>query len=355
MIDTEPSYATREDVMAALDFKVTARADARIDRAVAAGSREVDSLCSRAFYPVVDTRKWDWPNSQYARSWRLWLDDSGLIDLTSLTTGGVTIPPGDVILEPNRTGPPYNRVELDISTTAAFIGGDTWQQDIVITGLWGYRNTEGPAGATQGAVDAAATTLVITDAGAVGVGTVLRAGAERLLVTGRRMVTTGQTLQADLTASANNVMVHAVDGDAFQPGEVLLADAERMLIVDIAGDILVVKRAWDGSVLAAHTGATVYAARSLTVLRGALGTTAAPIPDDTVLARWEPPALVRTLAIAEAVTTLSQEPAGYGRVARTSGGGTSSGTGPRPVTSTIDDIRQQCFQAHGRKIRTRAV
>ena len=47
-----------------------------------------------------------------------------------------------------------------------------------------------------------------------------------------------------------------------------------MLITDIAGNNLIVKRQKSGSTLAAHTGSTIYAPRQVTITRGDLGTTA---------------------------------------------------------------------------------
>lgn len=353
MIGMEPWYATREDVKDALDFKVTARADARIDRALAAASRSVEGLCHRRFYPVLGTRVWDWPNGQLARSWRLWLDDSELVELTSVVSGGVTIPTDAVILNPQRTGPPFRSLEIDLSSQYAFQAGDTEQHAVEVTGLWGYRNTETPAGTVVGAVDAAATTITVSDASLVGVGSVLRAGDGRLLVTGRSMADTGTTLAADVTGQANATTIQVADPSAVHEDEVLLLDGERVRVDDIAGDTLIVRRQWDGTPLAAHTaGATVYAPRTLTVVRGVLGTTATPIADGAALVAWAPPPLVRTLTIAEAVTTLSQELAGYARTSRSS----SSGSGTqRPVQSTVEDIRQQCYTAHGRHARSRAV
>lgn len=353
MIDyTEPWYATREDVKDALDFKTTARADARIDRALAAASRSVDGLCHRRFYPAVGTRYWDWPNGQHARAWRLWLDDSELVELTGLVSGGVTIPTGAVILNPQRSGPPYRSLEIDLSSAYALSAGDTEQHAVAVTGLWGYRNAEAPAGTVVGAAGATDTTLTVSDASMVGVGSLLRSGDERLLAVGRSMADTGVTLAADLGGQAKDTTVTVSDGTGAHVGEVLLVDGERLRVDDIAGDTLVVRRQWDGSTLAAHTsGATVYAPRALTVARGAVGTTASAIADGAALVVWEPPSLVRTLTIAEAVTTLSQELAGYARTSRSS----SSSGAPRPVTPTVGDIRDQCYAAHGRHARTRAV
>jgi hypothetical protein len=351
----EPWYATREDVMRALDSRPTARNAGQIDRALEAASRSVDRLCHRRFYPELDTRYFDWPDSQYGTSWRLWLDDSTLISVTSLSSGGTSIATDDVLLEPNRGGPPYTRLELNIGTNAVFGGGPTRQRDVTVTGWWGYRDDESPAGTLAAPVaSTTATTLTVdsTAAAAVGVGSVLRIDDERLLVTGRAMADSGQTLAGDIDQQVKNVTVPVSDGTAFAVDEVILIDAERMLIVDIAGNNLIVKRPWDGTANATHSsGASVYALRSLTVTRGALGTTAALHTGGTAVARWEPPALVRQLVIGDAIGALTSETSGYTRALR-SGDGSSE---RNRDSSALTALRDEVYAAYGRKARMRSV
>lgn len=351
-------YATREDVKDALDIKLTSRSNRRVDKKIEAASRDVEELCHRDFAPTVGTRYFDWPDGQYAAPWRLWLDRNELISLTSLASGGATIPLQDVNLEPNQYGPPYDRLELQISTSAAFGGGPTPQRDIAVTGLWGYQNNESTAGTATSGASSSATTLLVSDSSAIGVGQILRTGTERLIVTKKAMVATGQTLQAPMTDKKSSETLQVVDGTAFTADEVLLLDAERMRIDDIAGNALIVERAYDGTTLAAHTGSTIYAPRSLTVTRGALGTTAGAIGPSAQLYRWEPPGPVRDFTIAMAVTTFLQEAAGYSRitgvgtVSRQVGGGTNSKTS---YGTGLDALREQTRAACGRKGRTRAV
>ncbi|MFI2632627.1 hypothetical protein ACH5A2_19845 [Streptomyces collinus] len=352
-----PVYATREDVMRALDVKPTARSARQIDRALQSASRAIDDdLCHRRFYPEFATRSFDWPGSQYRPSWRLWLDDRELISLTSITSGGTAISPDDVVLYP-LSGPPYNRVETSLGSSAAWGGGDTHQGDITITGLFGYRLDETTVGALAAAVATTAATTITVDGAAsaeLGVGSVLRVDTERMLVTNRTMADTGQNLGADLTAQKNSVTVAVTDGTAYAVDEVLLIDSERMLIVDIAGNNLTVERNWDGTVLAAHTaGADVYAPRVLTVTRGALGTTAATHADAAAVVRWDPPGLVVDLAIAEAMNRLTNEQAGYVRTKR-SGGGLSSND-QTLAARDLPALREQVYNAHGRKARHRGV
>lgn len=347
-----PVYCTREDLKGALDFKQTERANAAIDRAIQAGARAVDSLCHRRFYPEQATRLWDWPNGQRARPWRLWLDQNEVISLTSVTSGGITIPLANVLLEPNQYGPPYNRIELNISSASGFVGGSTHQRDIAITGLYGYRDDETATGATTTVLDATQTSVTVDGQASaqLGVGSLLRIDEERLLVTGRTMAATSQTLAAGMDAQAKTVTVTVADTSGYAPDEVLLIDGERMLIVDIAGNTLIVKRAWDGSTIAAHTtGAAIYAPRTLTITRAALGTTAATHTGTTVR-RFDPPALVRLLSLAEAINVVLQEQAGW---FRTASGGTSSSR--EASLDALKGLREQTYAEHGRKARLRGV
>ncbi|MFD8700965.1 hypothetical protein, partial [Kitasatospora purpeofusca] len=185
---------------------------------------------------------------------------------------------------------------------------------------------------------------------AAGIGSLLRIDAERVVVTGRAMLDTGQTLAGDLTNQNNNVVVPVTAGAAFAVGEMILIDGERMLVDEIAGNTLLVRRAWDGSPIAPHTtGAAVYAPRTLTVVRGALGTTAATHSSGADVALWQAPGSIRQLCLAEALVDLMQGRSGY---ARTAGSGESereaSGKG-------LADLRDRVYTSHGRKARSAAV
>lgn len=350
-------YATREDVMRALDSKETARNAGQIDRALESASRSVEGLCKRVtFAPTTATKSFPYPGPQTGTSWRLWLNANTLISVTTLSSGGTTIAAADCFLEPNEYGPPYTHIEIDLDSSAAFSSGDTHQRAITITGLWGYTNDETNVGTLAAAISSTtATTVSVTGAASalLGVGSVIRVDNERVIVTARTMATTSQTLGGNLTAQANNVTVAVTDGTAYAIDETLLIDSERMLIVDIAGNNLTVKRAWDGSVLAAHTaGATIYAPRTLTVTRGALGTTAATHSNGATVNRWDPPGLVQDLTIAEAEARLTNEQAAYAKTRRTGDGGISE----RATDATaLPSLRQQVYTAHGRKGRVRAV
>ena len=350
---TTPFYATREEIKAELDVKETARSNSRIDRALADATESVYGLCHRIFYPVVAAKSFDYPGPQAGRPWRLWLDANELISVTSLTSGGVTIDSSDFFLEPNEYGPPYNRLEINLGSSAAFGGGNTHQRDITITGLWGYRNDETTLGATAEALDSSETGIDVDAATSaeVGVGSLLRIDSERVIVTGRQQLDTSQTLGGSgLTNVNNSVTVTVQSGAAFAAGETILIDGERMRVDDIAGNTLIVTRAWDGSTIAAHSvGATIYAPRTLTVERAALGTTAATHTIGATVYRWDPPGSIRQLCVAEALTDLLQGRSGYARTA-------GAGDNEREVTGRgLKDLRDRVYVSHGRKARSRAV
>ena len=126
-----------------------------------------------------------------------------------------------------------------------------------------------------------------------------------------------------------------------------------MLVLDVTGNIATVKRAWDGTVLAAHTvGAHIYAFRTLTVLRGQLGTTAATHSNAAAASIHRVPALIKDLAVAEATNRVLQEVSGYARTMPSSSGNSKT---IAASTSALDDLRDCAYTAHGRKARTRTV
>lgn len=342
-------YATREDVKSALDFKESARNDGQIDRALEAASRGIEGLLHRKFYPMTATRYFAWPNTSRSRSWRLWLDADEVISVTTLSSGGTTISAPDFFLEPVNSGPPYNRVEIDLASSASFNSGSTHQRNIAITGVFGYTSNSEPAGLLAEALDSSETSVDVSDSALIGVGSIILVELERMLVTGKTMVTAGQTLQTPMTAAQNNVTVAVTTGSAFHVGETILLDSERMLIVDIAGNNLTVKRAWDGTVLATHSGSTLYAPRTLSVVRGALGTTAATHADTTPVTRHVVPGLVRELALAEAINIIQGESSGFAR---------SVDAGEKKMMLTgrgVEIIRENAIAELGRNARMRTV
>lgn len=361
-------YATVEDVMDALDSRSTALDDKQIRRALDAATADVDNCVQRAtgvFRPTLATRYFDWPSliGQNAAPWRLWLDGNDLISVSSLVVAGQTIPPADYLLEPAAYGPPYRRIEMLIDGPSTWTYSGTPQRAVTVTGLWGDTDTRAAAGTLVGAVNASATALVCSDASLIGTGDHLVIGTERLEVTAKTWATTSQVLGgAGLAASAAGVAATVTTGSAYHVGELLLIESERCLITDIAGNTLTLKRAMDGSVLAAHSaGVTIYARRGLTVTRAAQGSTAASHADADPISRHVVPTDVTALAVASALSTVLQEQSGYataGGKAKASGS-SGSGGGGRPAPTMpgtgLDALRAIVQQNHGRQARTRVV
>jgi len=346
-------YCTVDEVKSALDVKASAYADKQILRAIESASRSIDGLTHRHFYPQTATRYFDWPDPQPTPAQTLWLEQHEVISVTTLTVGGVAIAASDYDLEPNGDGPPYDRIELDLSSSATFGGGSTSQRTIALTAVYGYGSDTEAAGALAEALDGSETGVDVTDSSLVGTGDTILIGTEYMTVTGRSMASTGVTIHSadSLTASAADVSLTCSSATGIPVvGETVLVDSERMLVVDAAGTTLTVRRAHDGTVLATHAAlATIYALRTLTVVRGALGTTAAAHDTATVVRRHAPPGLIRDLAIAEAIVRYEQEGAGY---ARTVG----SGEGERNASlAGLADLRRQTHRLYGRRARMRAI
>lgn len=344
-------YASLEDATSAMDVKETARMDAQVMRQLIAASESIEALCHRHFYPIKATKYFGWPDVQSPTSYRLWLDANELLSVDTLSSGGVEIPSTDYYLEPQRYGPPYSHIEIDLASSAAFGGGATHQRDITVTGTWaGCPEVSTPAGALAEALDASETAVDVTDSAAIGVGHLIKIDSERMQVTAKSMLTTGQTINGALTASKSDVSVLADDGTAISVGETILIDSEQVTVDVVAGNTLTVRRAVNGSTLAAHSsGATVYAPRTLTVERGVLGTTAATHSTAAAITRHVPPAGVVQLCIDEAVWSLQNTSSGMARVI-------GSGDNARQVNaSSIRAAREQVRIAYGRMARKRAI
>lgn len=345
-----PTYASREAIKLALENYEAAYNNGRIDEALHAATGDVNGLLRRVFYPRLATLQFPWPDIDSPGPSAIWLgENEELVSVVTLTSGGTVIAASDYYLEPVNQGPPYNRIEINRSTNAAFVSSGSGQRSIQVNGLTGYTNVTTPAGALAEALDDSETGVDVTDSAAVGVGDLLLVESERMIVTEKTMLTTGQTLQTPLTASNADVSVAVTTGSAYAVGEIILLDAERMRIVDIAGNTLIVRRAWDGTVLAAHAGSTIYAPRTLTVERGALGTTAAAHLTALSVSRHVFPSLVSKLARAIAIDGLLQDSAGWARVA-------GSGEAERQASNrSIEALREQAMQAHGRQSKHAAV
>lgn len=332
-------YCTREDVLGSLDWAPGAAVNARVDSAVRAASALVEDVTGRTFCPQVATRYFDWPQPGQSswspsmphadRDWpmydaasqRLWLGEADLISVTSLTSGGVTIPPAQYVLYPD-DGPPFTRIEIASTASVSFGGGTpSRQRNIAVTGVFGYSAITEPGSTLSALMGLPDQTLTVASGALIGVGSLVLIDAERMIVTERGWSVTGQTITVARGASKSDTLLTLSAPIGAVAGERLLIGAERVLVTDVVGSTVVVQRAVDGSVLAAIApGAAVSASRLLTVTRGALGTTVATHAASAAVRVQAYPNLVRQLALAEAENLLLSAQSGY---ARTIGAGES--------------------------------
>jgi hypothetical protein len=148
---------------------------------------------------------------------------------------------------------------------------------------------------------------------------------ERVLVTGRAAVATGLTQSGSgcTSASSEDNTLATTGSGTLNAGEVIVLDQERMLIQEVISGVATVKRAWDGTYLAAHS--------------------------DAVVARHRVPSLIRDLSIAECLNQVLQEGSGY---ARTVGSGESMMHAPGlGLAEKWDEARA----TYGRKARKMAI
>lgn len=346
-------YINRETVQRSLDIKFTARMFDAVDRAIEQASNSIDGRLHRVFYNQTRTVFYDWPNYQGAYPWRIWFDGSELADVTTtvpvVTSGGNVIPAADIFWGPWNYSPPFTFMELNRSTNASYGQGNTPQRDVAITGNFGYWANANPAGTlTVAMTDTTGTVAQVSNGWQTGVGDVLIVDGEHMLVTDKSFVSTAQTQVSGATTASQADVALTVSGGTFYVNETLLLDSERMLIVDVNGSVLTVKRAWDGTVLATHSGATIYALRSCTVQRGYGGFTAVTHLINATATVQDVPGLVSDLALAIASDQVSQESGGF----TTSG---ETGIQTAHLGLSIADMWDRAETRFGRKHRQRVV
>lgn len=311
-------YSTVEKVARATDVSATAYQTEQIFDALQSASRDVDALVSLgdeqrpAFAPWSGAIAFDWPTHDSRDAYRVWLDEFRLHSFTAVSSGGVDVTAS--ALGWPASGPPFHALEIDTASDSAFeIGDGTGQRSLSITGVWGTLGEDrARASWTLGAsVSASADEWTIN--APIGIGSIVLAGTERVIVSARAFADSGQTASA-LAASMADQSITVADGSAFLAGETLALDSERMIVREIIGNLLVVTRAADGSTLASHAlSAPVLWQRACTVERARLGTSASAHTSASALSIYKPPAIVEQLAIAYAIDRRAQEDVGYAR------------------------------------------
>ena len=376
----EYAYCSREDAQRAIDFKdgITTEVQYKTDRAIQSISRNIEGHLHRLFVPWDGTKWFDFPNYQYASPWELFLDRNDVLCLTDFSSGGIGIPLNTCFLRPanKRPGFPYTKIELDRSSGSTFGGNaQTPQNAIQAIGTWNFTADADPAGSLAAGVTSSTDPITVTNAALMGVGDTLILGygrgtapypddtlghaglirpyvGERVLVQDRSAADTGLAQSGEgctTPSTADNQLQWTGSGSPPNQGEVLLLDSEQMLVQMVVNSIATVERAWNGTVLTAHSGAEIYAYRSLSVQRGFQGTTATTWAQGTAVYRHRVPQLVRDLAIGESVNTILQETAGYSRMV-------GSGDAARPASGmALADLWAECRTEYGRQARSRAV
>lgn len=347
-----PWYCTRESVKSALDEMETARSNAQIDDAIDQGARNVEGFVKRpTLAPTLATRYFDYPSRTRSPAHRVRFDEHTFISVSAVTVdnGATALAANQYFLEPANGGPPYRELQIDLGGSGALSSSDTHQRAIAVTGLAGWtddREEVGTLATGLGASSSATATLSWTTA-RFGVGDVLLINSERMFIRERSHVDSGQNLGAALEQSDADTSVSVSNGAAFAIDEVITVGGERMLVVDIIGNTLVVKRGWDGSGLEAHSlGADIYAYTGVELERARLGTTLAAHLADAVVYRWRPPALLAALNRAYAINALLQQRAGFARIAGT-------GENAREFTGRgIAQLEKDVMRVFGRQLRT---
>jgi len=376
-------YCNRDEAQRSIDLKNGLDSILALNRAMQSASENIEAQLHRKFYPWDGTLYWDWPNQggslggQYAEPWRMWFNDDDLTCLTGLVSGGVTIPLTAIFLLPANNpakGKPYfTYMELDRSQSYAFgNNSQTPQLSIAGTGTWAYGADADPAGTLAASVGSSDTTITVSNGALIGAGDLMVLGygrgaatgslpwaagiapyvGERILVTDVAAVATGLTQSGSgvTTASASDqALTWTGSGNVPNAGEIISLDQEQMLVEAVVSGIGTVRRAWNGTTLAAHSGASIYALRQLSVNRAQLGTSAVTASSGATVYRHRVPPLVRDLAIAESANQVLQEGSGY---ARTVGSGESAHAAPG---ISLMDKWDECRTRHGRKARKRAI
>lgn len=352
-------YTTRERIYRSLEVTETARARELVDRKIGAASRSIEGLLRRRFYPETKALSFDWPNNSSAPPWEIQVEgDNEIVAVHSVTSGGVVVPVNNLLLRrwDEKPEPPYQRVQIDVSTNSVFTGGSTWQEAVVFNVTTGYNPTDTTFvdGLLAVGINSSVKSFVInptTDAELnVGVGSLIVVGTERMQVTNRRMADVGTNTASTLGDNMSDRLLTVQDGTKFVVGELIQIDAERLRIDEITGNNLSVTRAWDGSTLDEHlSGVDIYAQRLFTVQRGILGTDGAShsLADPVTCHRF--PELIEDLCEAETLVGIEQSASAYARVVG------SGLTARESVGKGLEDLRNQCISRYGRVMRSEAV
>ena len=319
-------YCSREDVKNAAALR-GASMNNTVDLIIEAQSRAIDNSIGRFFIPKTMVKTYRWPPENNYDANLLVLDD-WLISVTTLKTKAqnsspTTISSSDYFLEPNRSSvggssiAPYHRIEIDLSSTSSFESGDTPQRSIEVTGSWGYNGQTNSAGTVSSGLSssAAATSFTCSSGTLINVGNTILIDSEQLFVSGRSNAQVGsEALTGSVAALQSTVTVPVTTGSNWSVGETIQVNSEKMFIESITSNNLTVQRAYDGSVLAAHSSSdAVHGFRVLTVERGINGTTAATHANSADISLYIVPSDIQLLVVQESIAAFYRLESGENR------------------------------------------
>lgn len=223
-----------------------------------------------------------------------------LLSITSLTINGETISTDNYRFVPSNRmweNGPYIGIELI---------GYSWPCSsdipIVINGVWGLYNLTSSLGVSVTQATSTETTVVVTNGALLSPGMVLLVESEQEHVisgAGSPGSPAGTTATSKVNGAIvqGDVQVQVDNGAEFHEGETLQVDVEDMYILRIGGNLLSVKRGWNGTEVVEHVDDSVIRVyRTFGVVRGVNGTTAAA-HSNKVLSRYVVPETINHYAI----------------------------------------------------------
>ena len=238
------------------------------------------------FIPVTATKRYDGTGD-------IDLTVAPLLAVTSIADDGDSLVSADYLLYPRNKwweNGPYHRIRIDPDATTL----NVWslEEDIVvITGRWGLYEESSLTGATvqNDPLAAGGTSLIVDNGSKIRPGLVLLVVSEQVFVeeTG---VTTDSTANTAEAVDNSEEAIDTSDGTKVAIGEIIKIDNEKMLVLDIQSNTIIVERGWGGTTRNTHTTATdIYAYRTFTVKRGVNGTTAAEHVQNVAISKYIPP------------------------------------------------------------------
>lgn len=188
-----------------------------------------------------------------------------------------------------------------------------WSDEVEVTGQCGKWNETQSLGETVTQGTDSTPIIAVTDGSKLSPGMVLKIGDEQELVTGIYGSPTELAslinMSGGMTESDDEMTID--NGVELKEGETIRIDLEKMLVLQIAGNVIAVKRGWANTKLATHADdSAIYVYRTYSVDRGVNGTTAAA--HGAVAAyRYMVPRDVRELCKQIAVLIKRKADAGY--------------------------------------------